>query len=92
MSDPIALVPVVEHALLMAGGGMHVRYSDPQSELIYPLERWIDHQLMFGGQVFRRTVIVVEDWTEITPISARERTGDRGESSPDGPHVRPGPA
>jgi len=57
--------PVVEYAILMSGGGMHVRPEDPEIEAVYPLEKWIPNQQRFGGRVYRRTVVVVEDWEEV---------------------------
>jgi hypothetical protein len=63
----VAANTVVEHAIQMSGGGMHVRCDDPEVEEVYPLERWIPNQQRFGGKVWRRTVIVVEDWTEVPP-------------------------
>lgn len=57
--------PVVEHAILMSGGGMQVRNGDPEIERIYPLAQWIRGQQRFGGMVYRRTVLVVEDWAEV---------------------------
>jgi hypothetical protein len=56
---------VTEHAQLMSGGGYHVRNGDPEIEKIYPLAEWIVHSQRFGGKVYRRVVIVVEDWTEV---------------------------
>ena len=57
---------VTEHAQLMSGGGYHVWNTEPYIEEIYPLAQRIEHGLMHGGHVFRRRVIVVEDWTEVT--------------------------
>lgn len=57
--------PVVEHAILMSGGSMQVRPGDPETERIYPLARWIEHHQRFGGKVYTRTVIIVEDWREV---------------------------
>jgi hypothetical protein len=57
--------PIVEHAQLMSGGGMHVRYEDEEIERIFPREQWIKAHKRFGGKVYRRTVIVVEDWIEV---------------------------
>lgn len=56
--------PVVEHAIKMAGGDMQVRNDRPDIERTYPLAEWIPDQQRFGGKVYRRTVIVVEDWRE----------------------------
>lgn len=57
--------PVVEHAIMMSGGGMQIRSDDPEIEAEYPLARWIPNQQKFGGTVYRRTVTVVEDWQEV---------------------------
>lgn len=62
---PPIVKPVVEHAIQMSGGGMHIRSDDPEIERIYPLAEWIPAQQRFGGKVWHRTVIVVEDWTEV---------------------------
>lgn len=59
--------PVVEHAVQMSGGGMQVRSGGAHIERIYPLADWIPAQQRFGGKVYRRTIIVVEDWTEVPP-------------------------
>ena len=58
---------VTEHATQMSGGGMHVRCDEPEVERIYPLAEWIPHQQRFGGKVYRRQIIVVEDWAEVPP-------------------------
>lgn len=58
--------PVTEYAVQMAGGGMHVRTSDPKVERIYPLAEWIRHSSGNGTRVYRRRVTVVEDWVEVT--------------------------
>lgn len=56
--------PVVEHGQLYAGGPILVR---PLSwDDAYPLAEWIRHKSRHGGKVLRRTVIVVEDWAEVT--------------------------
>lgn len=55
--------PIVEHAVMMSGGGMHVRNAHPAVERIFPLAEWMSQR--FGGKVYRRTVIVVEDWHEV---------------------------
>jgi hypothetical protein len=55
--------PVVEHALGYKSGDMQVRWSG--ADRIYPLADWIPDQQQNGGKVYRRTVIVVDDWTEV---------------------------
>lgn len=57
--------PVVEHAIQMSSGAMQVRCDDPEIEEIFPLAEWIRAQQRFGGKVYRRTVIVVDDWEEV---------------------------
>lgn len=45
---------------------MMVRPDGPEIELIYPLADWIAGERRMGARVYRRTVIVVEDWQEVT--------------------------
>ena len=72
----LAAEPVTEHAHLMSGGGYHVWNTEPYIEEIYPLAQRIEHGQRHGGRVYRRRVIVVEDWTEV-PREAGE-DGDHG--------------
>ena len=58
--------PVTEYGLLMSDGGFHVRNPDPAIERLYPVAEWIKHQRRTGGHVYRRRVVVVEQWIEIT--------------------------
>lgn len=53
--------PVVEHAIEMSGGGMHIRNDDAEIDRIWPLADWIKSHQRFGGHVWRRTVRVIED-------------------------------
>lgn len=55
--------PVVEHALGYKSGDMQVRWSG--ADRIYPLADWIPAQQEHGGKVYRRTVVVVDGWTEV---------------------------
>jgi hypothetical protein len=57
--------PVTEHADLMSGGGYHVWNTEPYIEEIYPLAQKIEDSQRFGGKVYRRRVVVVEDWEEV---------------------------
>lgn len=59
------MAEVTEYATQMSGGGFHVRNDEPEIEEIYPLAKWIPAQQRFGGKVYRRRIIVVEDWTEV---------------------------
>jgi len=56
---------VTEYAAGMRGGGKHVRAPYSEVDQIYPLAEWIEHQQRDGGKVYRRTIIVVEDWAEV---------------------------
>jgi hypothetical protein len=79
LAEPTSAEQVVEHAIEMSSGAMQVRYEDPEIERIYPLADWIKAQQRFGGKVWRRTVIVVEDWHEmpsITPASVEAAARD----------------
>ena len=60
--------PITEHGILMSGGGMQTRPNDPEIEDIFPLARWVASHQRFGGKVYRRTVIVVEDWVEVPAV------------------------
>ena len=55
--------PVTEYGQQMSGGGFHVRVNDPAVDQVYPLADWIKHHV---GNCWRRRVVVVEDWTEVT--------------------------
>ena len=56
---------VTEHANQMSGGGFHVWNTEPYILEIYPLAEKIRHGQQHGGHVYRRRVIVVEDWEEV---------------------------
>jgi len=65
---------ITEHAHQMSGGGYHVWNTEPYIEEIYPLEQRIKAGQRHGGKVYRRQVIVVEDWTEIpSPLTGEAR-------------------
>jgi len=73
-ADPPADPIVTEHAHQMSGGGYHVWNTEPYIEEIYPLEQRIKAGQRHGGKVYRRQVIVVEDWTEIpSPLTGEAR-------------------
>lgn len=57
--------PITEYAVLMSGGGWHVRPDYPDMEQAYPLCEWIADRKRRGGRVAKRVVIVVEDWEEL---------------------------
>jgi len=45
---------------------MLVRSDDPELERVYPRVLWTMHVRKNGGRVWKRKVIVVEEWTEVT--------------------------
>lgn len=61
MADEI----VTEHAEQYTSGAMLVRNPAPQVERVYPLAQWIVDQQDHGGKVYRRRIVVVDDWTEV---------------------------
>jgi len=61
----MASEPVTEHGILMSDGGFHVRNPAPEIERIFPAAEWIQHLIRSGAHVYRRRVIVVEEWIEI---------------------------
>lgn len=56
--------PVTEHAREMTGG-WNLRRDEPLTESVYPLAQWIRHGQENGGKVYRRRIIVVDDWEEV---------------------------
>lgn len=59
--------PVVEYGLAMAGRGTkQVFYTDEELERIYPLAKQIRHTRTYGGKVFRRRIMVLEEWALVT--------------------------
>lgn len=59
---------VTEHAVRMTDGSMCVRSQHPDIERIYPLAMWIRGQIEVNRtHVYRRRVVVVDDWVEVVP-------------------------
>jgi len=54
--------PTTELGQLYSGGSMLVRPDWTDLEEHYPTKEWIEHRQRGGGKVYRRTIIVVEDW------------------------------
>lgn len=61
-SAPVPAGNKVEHASPMFGDEMHVWAEETPDQLDGRITR---HRRM-GGKVFRRTIVVIEDWTEVT--------------------------
>lgn len=54
-----------EHAQRYAGGSMLVRNPHPDIERIFPVAEWIRAERHLGGKIYRRWIVVIEDWTEV---------------------------
>ena len=65
--DPVprAVRAITEYGLLMSGGGFRLRRDNPEVERIYPTVEWAAAEIRLGGHVYRRRVVVVEDWVEL---------------------------
>lgn len=57
--------PIVEYAVELAGGSMQVWPSEPELEEVYPLAKRIEHGQRRGGRVYTRTIVVIENWSEV---------------------------
>lgn len=55
-----------EYAQRYAGGSMLVRNPHPDIERIFPVAEWIRAEQQLGGKIYRRRIVVLEDWTEVT--------------------------
>src|SRR6266704_3197397 len=66
---------VTEHGLRLSSGGWQVRNSAGHIEAVYPLARWIEHERRHGA-VYRRRIIVVDDWAEVGEDQAGELMAD----------------
>ena len=56
---------ITEHGQLYSGGGYLTRNPAPEIERIFPLADWIRAGQDNGGKVWRRRIIVVDDWEEV---------------------------
>lgn len=53
---------VTEYSTRM-GTGYLVR--GPEAARVYPLAEWIEDKRGDGSKVYRRRIVVIEDWTEV---------------------------
>ena len=61
---------VTEHAVAFKSGDMKIRCDAPEVEEVSPLAQWIVHKQRYGEKVYRRRVIVVDDWEEVPPADS----------------------
>ena len=64
-SDDLENPGKVEYGILMSSGGYQIRNGRAEIERIYPVADWVADEKRNGTHVFRRRVIVVEDWAEL---------------------------
>jgi hypothetical protein len=58
--------PVTEYGTLYSSGGYLTMNGHPAIEAVYPMADRIRDGMRFGGHVYRRRIVTVEDWEEIT--------------------------
>lgn len=58
---------IIEYGQQMSGGGFRTFIDEPYIEEIYPLADRLEAGMRHGGHVYRRRIIVIEDWAEISP-------------------------
>jgi hypothetical protein len=56
---------VTEYGEELTSGGYQTWNTEPYIERIYPLAEKIEAVTRLRGKVYRRRIIVVEDWTEV---------------------------
>jgi hypothetical protein len=56
---------VTEYGLIRKGGDVEVWNTEPSVEAVYPLAKRIANAVRNGGTVYRRRIIVVDDWAEV---------------------------
>jgi hypothetical protein len=56
---------VTEYGVIRKGGDHVVWNTEPAVEAAYPLAKRIANEVRNGGEVYRRRVIVVDDWVEV---------------------------
>ncbi len=50
----------------VSGGSMQVRNDAPEVEAVYPLDDWLGLQIWQGSHVWRRKVVVTQEWERVT--------------------------
>lgn len=61
---PLTGDPVIEHATRMGSGTMQVRPND--IDRVVPLADWMEVCRSSSAVVFRRQIVVLDDWTEVS--------------------------
>lgn len=62
--------PVTEYAQRMKSGAHHLLPDSEAFQTAYPIGKQVYHEMKFGGKVYVRRVLVVEDWREVTKEEA----------------------
>lgn len=63
--------PVTEYSLKMLNT-MQVLPTDTEVEKVYPMAKHLRHSMKYGGQVYRRRLLIIEDWTPVTEEEVNE--------------------
>jgi hypothetical protein len=58
-------IPVMEYGEMLTSGGFQTWNTEPDILAIYPLAERIKNARRFNGKVYRRRIIVVDDWEEV---------------------------
>jgi hypothetical protein len=58
-----------EYGQLYSGGGYLTFNPSPEVEKIWPLADRLRAGMQHGGRVYRRAIIVLSDWEEITEVA-----------------------
>lgn len=56
----------VEYGQLYSSGGFLTFNDSPEIEAIWPMADRIKAGRMHGGHVYRRTIVVISEWEEVT--------------------------
>lgn len=65
---------VTEYGERMGGGGYRTWDTSPELEEIYPLAKHMEHMRRNGVKMYRRRIIVVDDWAEVAEPDSRAQS------------------
>ena len=65
MKDIQRVLEITEHGQLVSGGGYQIFSDSPEIEAIFPMAGRIEAGKRFGGHVYRRRIVVLDDWEEV---------------------------
>jgi len=65
VKDIQRVLEITEHGQLMSSGGYQIFSDSPEIENIFPMAGRIEAGKRFGGHVYRRRIVVLDDWEEV---------------------------